>query len=108
MASGTARVHAILFARQWRTLAGEAGAEHPPTTYLFDPHNPVPALGGNVSSQGTRMFPGRGGPAMPRGLLAASRFEVAIARNNVLVFQTPPLPGDVEVTGRQVVKLWAS
>jgi putative CocE/NonD family hydrolase len=30
------------------------------------------------------------------------------ARNDVLVFQTPPLDRDVEVTGRLVVKLWAA
>ena len=30
------------------------------------------------------------------------------ARNDVLVFQTPPLTKDIEVTGRLIVKLWAS
>ena len=30
------------------------------------------------------------------------------ARNDVLVFQTPPLTNDTEVTGRLIVKLWAS
>jgi putative CocE/NonD family hydrolase len=30
------------------------------------------------------------------------------ARNDVLVFQTPPLAKDMEVTGRLIVKLWAS
>jgi hypothetical protein len=30
------------------------------------------------------------------------------ARQDVVVFQTPPLQGDVEVTGRLVVTLWAS
>jgi putative CocE/NonD family hydrolase len=30
------------------------------------------------------------------------------ARNDVLVFQTSPLQRDVEVTGRLIVKLWAS
>ena len=30
------------------------------------------------------------------------------ARQDVVVFQTPPLQEDVEVTGRLVVKLWAS
>ena len=30
------------------------------------------------------------------------------ARNDVLVFQTPPLASDIEVTGRLIVKLWAS
>jgi len=30
------------------------------------------------------------------------------ARNDVLVFETPPLDAGIEVTGRLVVKLWAS
>jgi len=30
------------------------------------------------------------------------------SRNDVLVFQTEPLPQDTEVTGRLIVKLWAS
>jgi hypothetical protein len=30
------------------------------------------------------------------------------ARNDILVFQTPPLTQNMEVTGRLIVKLWAS
>lgn len=30
------------------------------------------------------------------------------ARNDVVVFQTPPLAADMEVTGRLIVKLWAA
>src|SRR5439155_14996803 len=30
------------------------------------------------------------------------------ARNDILVFQTPPLTQDIEVTGRLIVTLWAS
>ena len=30
------------------------------------------------------------------------------ARNDVLAFETPPLTTDIEVTGRLIVKLWAS
>ena len=30
------------------------------------------------------------------------------SRNDVLVFQTPPLENAMEVTGRLIVKLWAS
>ncbi len=30
------------------------------------------------------------------------------ARNDVLMFQTPPLEIDIEVTGRLIMKLWAS
>ena len=30
------------------------------------------------------------------------------ARNDVVVFQTPPLANDMEVTGRLIVKLWAA
>jgi hypothetical protein len=39
-------------------LSSDKPANDPPATYVFDPRNPVPTLGGNVSSQGTLMFQG--------------------------------------------------
>ena len=79
----------------------------PPTSYAFDPRNPVPTIGGNVSSEGI---------LMPRGAqdqrcssehwLCKDDLPLS-SRQDVLVFQTAPLERDVEVTGRLVVKLWA-
>ncbi|MBV9763067.1 MAG: CocE/NonD family hydrolase [Acidobacteriaceae bacterium] len=89
-------------------LSTERPGPHAPVTYQFDPHNPVPTLGGNLSSQGAlaaqgaadqRCHPGAGGC---KGTLPLS------ARNDVLVYQTAPLTEDTEVTGRLIAKLWAA
>lgn len=79
-----------------------------PTRYSFDPRNPVPTIGGNVSSEGVLMP--RGGQdqrCFPDHWLCKDTLPLS-ARQDVVVFQTPPLQDDVEVTGRLVVKLWAS
>jgi putative CocE/NonD family hydrolase len=90
------------------TLSPEAPTSaSAPTRYSFDPRNPVPTIGGNVSSEGV---------LMPRGAqdqrcylehwLCTNTLPLS-ARHDVVVFQTAPLQDDVEVTGRLVVKLWA-
>jgi putative CocE/NonD family hydrolase len=79
-----------------------------PIHYLFDPHNPVPTLGGNVSSQGTLMFQGAADQRCRTDFWLCTDSKPLSARNDVLVFETPPLERDMEVTGRLVVKLWAS
>lgn len=79
-----------------------------PSRYVFDPADPVPTIGGNISV-GYDIMPGggfdqRGGPHVygARDTLPLS------ARRDILVFSTPPLAGDVEVTGTVVVHLWAA
>lgn len=78
------------------------------TAYDFNPRNPVPTLGGNISSGDGIMQQGawdqRGGEKFwnwPKPIPLS-------ARPDVLVFQTDPLPEDLEVTGEIEVKLWAS
>ncbi|MCX6627467.1 MAG: CocE/NonD family hydrolase, partial [Candidatus Solibacter sp.] len=89
-------------------LSPDKPADGPPTTYLFDPRNPVPTLGGNVSSQGTLMFQGAADQRCRTGFWLCADTKPLSARNDVLVFQTPPLAADLEVTGRLMVKLWAA
>jgi len=79
-----------------------------PITYQFDPHHPVPTLGGNVSSQGTLMFQGAADQRCRLDFWLCTDTRPLSSRNDVLVFQTPPLDHDIEVTGRLIVKLWAS
>ena len=79
-----------------------------PITYAFDPRNPVPTIGGNVSSQGTLMFQGAADQRCRLDFWLCSDAKPLSARNDVLVFQTPLLNSDIEVTGRLIVKLWAS
>ncbi len=83
------------------------GAE-PATTYTFDPRNPVPSLGGNVSSQGTMGFQGAADQRCRSGFWLCRDNLPLSSRNDVIVFQTPPLAEDLEVTGRLIVKLWAA
>ena len=79
-----------------------------PSRYVFDPADPVPTIGGNISV-GYELMPGggfdqRGGPHVygSRDTLPLS------ARRDVLVFSTPVLEHDMEVTGSVIVKLWAA
>ena len=92
---------------------GDLSAKSPtaaaePTAFTFDPRNPVPTIGGNISSGGRILLQGawdqRGGPHIWNGQTPIP----LSARNDVLVFQTDPLSQDLEVTGEIEVKLWAS
>jgi hypothetical protein len=78
------------------------------TRYTFDPRSPVPTLGGNVSSEGALMLRGAVDQRCRADFWLCQDTKPLSARNDVLVFQTPPLGRDMEVTGRLVVKLWAS
>lgn len=78
------------------------------TSYDFDPRNPVPTIGGNISSGNDIMLQGawnqKGGPhvwnwTQPMPLSA---------RKDILVFESEPLTEDMEVTGELAVELWAS
>ncbi len=78
------------------------------TTYTFDPRDPVPTIGGNISSHNDLLLQGgydqRGNPQV-------WNFTEPIplsARRDILVFQTEPLKEDVEVTGELTVTLYAS
>ena len=98
------------------------------TTYRFDPDNPVPTIGGNFSSLSfLSPLPQKDDPDQPAG--AERRQEITPcggydqreselffgcelpflplgSRPDVIVFQTPPLEEDVEITGPIEVKLW--
>jgi putative CocE/NonD family hydrolase len=78
------------------------------THYSFDPRHPVPTIGGNISSEGPLMFRGAAAQRCRADLWTCEDTRPLATRNDVLVFQTPPLERDVEVTGRLIVKLWAS
>jgi putative CocE/NonD family hydrolase len=81
----------------------------PPLTYDFDPSNPVPTIGGAVTS-GEPLMRGGGFDQREAEDVYGSRepFLPLEARPDVLVFQTEPLPEDVEVTGPITAELWIS
>ncbi len=78
------------------------------TQFVFDPRNPVPTIGGNISSGTDIMLQGawdqKGGPHV-------WNWQQPIplsARNDVVVFQSEPLTEDLEVTGELSVQLQIS
>ena len=75
--------------------------------YRFDPNNPVPTIGGNISSGLPIMEPG-GFDQRESAEFFGCRppFLPLASRPDVLVFQTEPLAEDVEVTGPIEVNLW--
>lgn len=89
-------------------LSAEKPAATGTTSFTFDPRNPVPTIGGNISSGDGIMLQGawdqRGGEHIWNWKTPLP----LSARNDIVVFQTEPLAADVEVTGEIEVKLWAS
>ncbi|HTW36289.1 MAG TPA: CocE/NonD family hydrolase [Rhizomicrobium sp.] len=76
-------------------------------TYVFDPADPVPSIGGTITSGEPVM---RGGAydqrEGPRFFGSREPYRPLSARHDVLVFETAPLDEDVEVTGAIEAKLW--
>lgn len=98
-----------LYLRAGGLLAPEPEPEAESSTiYDFDPRDPVPTIGGNISSAVGILLQGawdqRGGEHVWNWL----RPIPLSARRDVLVFQTEPLAEDIEVTGEIEVRLWAS
>jgi putative CocE/NonD family hydrolase len=83
---------------------GAAGS----VTYRFDPNDPVPTIGGNLSSFAGIAEPGGYDQRCRKDTLFAKDELPLSERRDVLVFQTDPLPEDVEVTGPITVTLWVS
>ena len=118
------------------TLSHEPPAEESSSTsYVYDPEDPVPTIGGNLSTLLYILPMPEGYEAMeelsnhekmsvltkPLAKIGAQNQVEApdvygaeppylplSSRRDVLVFQTTPLEEDVEVTGPLVVELWAS
>ncbi|MFQ5792733.1 MAG: CocE/NonD family hydrolase, partial [Acidobacteriota bacterium] len=78
------------------------------TSFRFDPQDPVPTIGGNISSGGGILLQGAWDQRGGEHIWNWDRPIPLSARNDVVVFQTEPLSEDVEVTGEIEVKLWAS
>ncbi|HEV2365876.1 MAG TPA: CocE/NonD family hydrolase [Caulobacteraceae bacterium] len=77
-------------------LASAPAAASAPSDFAFDPDDPIPAVGGNVSSQG---------PLMRAGAYEQGRLD---ARRDVLRFITEPLEEALDVIGPVAIRLWVS
>ena len=78
------------------SLTTEPPGDEPVDRYVYDPENPVPTLGGNHD--------------MPPEVLSVGPWDQRPieAREDVLVYTSPVLESDVEVTGPVGVKLYAA
>jgi hypothetical protein len=90
-------------------LSTEKPSEDSATTqFQFDPHHPVPTIGGSISSGNDILLQGawnqKGGPHVWNFLEPVP----ISARNDVVVFRTEPLEQYLEVTGEIEVRLFAS
>ncbi|MDR3725160.1 MAG: CocE/NonD family hydrolase [Terracidiphilus sp.] len=77
-------------------LVAAGGSSAVSDTFVYDPANPVPTVGGPLCCDGTHE------PAGPR-----KQNEVE-ARQDVLVYSTAALEADTEVTGPVKLDLWAT
>jgi putative CocE/NonD family hydrolase len=78
------------------------------TTFRFDPFNPVPTIGGNLSSVAGILEAGGFDQRCRKETLFAKDQLPLSERRDVLVFQTEPLKEQMEVTGPVVVHLYVS
>ena len=77
-------------------LSTEGPSDEPPDVFLYNPNDPVPTTGGALCCN----------PYFAaNGAFEQSGIE---AREDVLVYTTPPLEREVEVTGPVTVTLWAA
>jgi putative CocE/NonD family hydrolase len=76
-------------------LTTEAAKKETADSFVYDPANPVPTVGGPLCCDGVHLPPG------PRDQSAVE------ARQDVLVYSTPPLEQDMEVTGPVTLDLFA-
>lgn len=87
-------------------------------TYHYDPEHPVPTIGGtSYFIQGGPPIAGQRRLFVPYGpqdqrespeFFGCSTHLPLSSRPDVLVFQTPPLAEDIEITGPLVAHLWVS
>lgn len=76
------------------TLMPSPARDEPPDRYVYDPEDPVPTLGGQISTHGEI-----------RGRKDRSSVQ---SRKDILVYTSEPLERDMEVTGPVDFKLYAA
>jgi hypothetical protein len=77
--------------------------------YRYDPRNPVPSIGGTITSGEPLMVGGAFDQREASKVFGAKApYRALSERSDVLVFQSPVLTSDVEVTGAVEAELWIS
>ncbi len=84
-------------------------SEQDSLTYRYDPADPVPSIGGTITSGAPIMVGGAFDQRERADFFGSNEpYRPLAERPDVLVFETEPLTEAVEVTGPLVVKLWIS
>ena len=84
-------------------------ADTEPVSFDFDPANPVPTIGGSITSGAPVMVGGAFDQVEgPRFFGSREPYIPLASRPDVFVFETPILGEDIEVTGPISAKLWVS
>ena len=79
------------------------------STFRFDPENPVPTIGGNISSGQPVMVPGGFNQHESMEFFGSKIPYAPLSdRSDVQSFETSPLQYNLEITGTVLVKLWIS
>jgi uncharacterized protein len=86
------------YLRAGGVLSPEPPGEEAPDEYVYDPHEPVPTIGGPTSLP-PRMMKSNAGPLDQQRLLQ---------RPDVLVYTSKPLRSALEVTGPLLLRLYAA
>lgn len=90
-------------------VAQKPTSEHDSRTYRADPRNPVPTIGGAITSGEPLMYAGAYDQRERADMFGSKVPGRALAdRDDVLVFRTEPLLQDVELTGNVVAELFVS
>jgi uncharacterized protein len=90
------------------SLNEKVPGDETPSAYAFDPHHPVPTIGGQIDS-GKNFSPD--GPRDQKCSLKIPYCDNDLplsSRRDVLTFQTAPLDSDVVIAGAITVDLWIS
>jgi len=77
------------------TLSTSTPRSETPDQYVYDPASPAPTIGGPLCCDSEHLAPG------PRDQRPVE------ARNDVLIYSTPPLVEDLEITGPVILELFA-
>ena len=92
---------------------GVLSTKAPPTAetldFDFDPADPVPTIGGTITSGEPLMYAGAYDQRTTEKIFGAKPPYLPLAaRRDILVFETGDLDEDIEVTGPITVRLWVS
>jgi uncharacterized protein len=90
-------------------IAQPSSSSNDAGTYRADPRDPVPTIGGAITSGEPLMYAGAFDQRERADMFGSTVPGRALAdRDDVLVFRTEALPQDVELTGNVVAELWVS